>query len=163
VIDACCDRAVALARSRGRATVGGRLVLKALAELGAIDLPRLRTRPPAPVAAMLAATIAVGAIAAASLQQPKLASRAHPAPPAEPFSAFRVATLDRAWRLSDKPDVRGLLTLQAEVRETAGRTANSDPAAVDALLFELDRLIEGARERQLAIDRELILQHATQR
>jgi type II secretory pathway predicted ATPase ExeA len=68
------------------------------------------------------------------------------------FDVLRHDALDRAARLAAVPDVKALLNLQNAVTLWDSETKGESHSAVEALIIELERFINEAREKQLLND-----------
>jgi hypothetical protein len=78
------------------------------------------------------------------------------------FESRRDRLLERAAVMASQPDVRGLMRLQDEVRSWEQDPDSPGREAVEKLLLELDELTNRARERQLGLDRRLLLERGEQ-
>jgi type II secretory pathway predicted ATPase ExeA len=79
------------------------------------------------------------------------------------FETFRESTLERAALLASAPDVKSLLQLHDDVVRWQQEAKYEGAAAVAALLRELERLTNDARQRQLDLDRQLFLEDQKKR
>jgi hypothetical protein len=188
LLNALFDQALRRASERSRTRIDSRLVWRAASELG-LPVRRPLARTAAALGAILAVGLLAlpfvrqqDGPSDASVPRtsdpevrgissdPLKAQEVEPASIASAqrldgdqlFQAFRGAALERAAKLASAPDVRGLLKLQDEVIRWERETAYANHEAVKDLLLEFERLTNDARARQLAIDRELLLEHLKQ-
>jgi type II secretory pathway predicted ATPase ExeA len=167
VVNLICERALQIAAERGKVRVNRSIVRLAAAYLSPPD-PRPRvwgaaaTKATVIVMALVALLFVASALFLASSlptveRPPRVNTEATPAPTAPSASApdFRADVLARASTLAMKPDVRGLMRLQEEVRSRQASTPEQ-PGLVE-LLVELEELTNQARERQLELDRGRLL------
>jgi MSHA biogenesis protein MshM len=79
------------------------------------------------------------------------------------FDAFRHGTLQRAGALAAVPDVKALLQLRDDVVSRQDEAGAARRSVVAELIAEVDRLTNEARARQLAVDRQRLLDRAAHR
>jgi general secretion pathway protein A len=189
LVNAVCDHALRRASERSSTRIDSRLVRRAASELG-LPVGRPLAKTAAALGAILAVGLLAlpfvrqqddpsdasvprasdpvvlgassGPVEAFREVEPASIASAQRLDADQLFQAFRGAALERATRLASAPDVRGLLKLQDEVILWERETGYANHEAVKDLLLEFERLTNDARERQLAIDRELLLEHLKQ-
>jgi len=81
-------------------------------------------------------------------------------PTNDTYSALRQDILRRASALATRPDVKGLLRLEAEVHARDEKLGRSQPDLIEELLLQVKQFTEAARTRQLDEDRRAILKQS---
>lgn len=85
-------------------------------------------------------------------------------PPAIPandsYATLRQDILDRASTLANRPDVKGLMRLEVEIRARDEKLGRSQPDLIEELLLRVQQFTEAARTRQLDEDRRAILKQS---
>ena len=178
-----CDRALAATHGGGSFRLTGSQA-KQLASDAGLHVP-VAASWRAPAAAALVVAIAAATLFAASLgmrARPSGRAQAQDEPvpqpgvivrepsatldaphgeaaPVETFQTFQSDVLAHATRLSTEPDVLGLLKIHDDVKSWAARSDYAHHTEAEALLDEVDRLTNEARQRQLVYDGNL-LRHA---
>jgi hypothetical protein len=81
-------------------------------------------------------------------------------PTKDSYSTLRQEILDRASTLAIRPDVRGLLRLEAEIHARDERLGRSQPDLIEELLLQVKQFTEAARTRQLDEDKRALLKQS---